>query len=439
MRVSIFGLGYVGCVGMGCLSELGHDLIGVDVVPEKVQLINNGQATVVEKGLDDLIEAGRKNNKIKATSDTSEAIQNTELSFICVGTPNLATGHLDMRAVESVVKAIGNALAKKKNNNFHTIAIRSTAMPGTNRVVAKMLGDISGLREGEDFGVVSNPEFLREGTAVQDFFNPPYTVIASGDSRSREAMRALYEQLPGELIDVDIEVAELIKFLNNSYHALKVSFANEVGRICKSMKVDSRKLMELFCRDTILNISPYYFKPGFAYGGSCLPKDLKALQLIAHDHYVDVPILGSIHKSNEEHILAAEQLIVQTGKSKIGFLSISFKPGTDDLRFSPALELTERLLGKGYNVRVYDRNLNLSCLMGKNRDFLFEKLPHIEKILFNSPDELYNWSNVLVAGNDEPYLREFFQNRGNPEEKEIVDLSGTLYGSGLPRVTGICW
>jgi GDP-mannose 6-dehydrogenase len=438
VKISIFGLGYVGCVGMGCLSELGHDLIGVDIVPQKVELINNGQATVVEKKLDDLIEAGRKNQKIRATTDTVKAIRDSELSFICVGTPNLPTGHLDMTALESVVEVIGHALAEKKDK-FHTIAIRSTVMPGTNRAVAKMLEDISGLREGEGFGVVSNPEFLREGTAVQDFFNPPYTVIASGDSRSREVMRTLYEPLSGELIEVDVEVAELIKFLNNSYHALKVSFANEVGRICKSMKVDSRKLMDLFCRDTILNISPYYFKPGFAYGGSCLPKDLKALQLIAHDHYVDVPILGSVHKSNEEHILAAEQLIVQTGKRKIGLLSISFKPGTDDLRFSPALELTERLLGKGFDVRVYDRNLNLSCLMGKNRDFLFEKLPHIEKILFDSLGELYDWSDALVVGNNEPYLRDFFQSRGNPEGKEIVDLSGALYGSGLPGVTGMCW
>ena len=438
MKISVFGLGYVGCVGMGCLSELGHELIGVDIVPQKVALINKGQATVVEKGLDDLIETGRKNGRIRATTDTVEGIRASELSFICVGTPNLPTGHLDMTALESVVRAIGQAL-KEKNGTFHTVAIRSTVMPGTNRAVAKILGDVSGLREGEDFGVVSNPEFLREGTAVQDFFNPPYTVLASGDSRSRELMRTLYEPLSGESIDVDIEVAELIKFLNNSYHALKVAFANEIGRVCKSMKTDSRKLMDLFCRDTILNISPYYFKPGFAYGGSCLPKDLKALQLLAHDHYVDVPILSSVHKSNEEHILAAEQLIVEKGTRKIGFLSISFKPGTDDLRFSPALELAERLLGKGYDVRVYDQNLNLSCLMGKNRDFLFEKLPHIEKILLDSPDKLFEWCTVLVVGNNELYIREFFQKRGNPEDKEIVDLSGALYGSSLPRVTGICW
>ncbi len=437
MKISIFGLGYVGCVGMGCLAKMGHDIVGVDVSPVKVDLIQSGKATVVEKDIDELIRTGIDQGQIRATENAHEAVQHTDISFICVGTPNLDTGHLDMTAIDTVASQIGRSL--KEKGHHHTVVIRSTVMPGTNRRICALIEKESGKTAGQHFGVVSNPEFLREGSAVHDFFNPPYTVIATDDDQAAQQMEALYHPLEGELIRTQIEVAELIKFLNNSYHALKVAFANEVGRICKSMDVDSRQLMDLFCRDTVLNISPYYFKPGFAYGGSCLPKDLRALNLIAHDRYVHSPILSSVAPSNLIHIDAAEDMILKARPSRIGFVSISFKPGTDDLRFSPALELTERLLGKGKSIRVYDRNLNLSRLMGKNRDYLFEKLPHIDRILVEDMEELVSFSDLVVIANNEPYIRDYFTERPLPEGKKLLDLAGTLYGLDVPGTSGFCW
>ena len=285
MNISIFGLGYVGCVGLGCLAEQGHYLTGVDVDKIKVELINGGKATIVEKGIDELIEKNFK--RIKATSDSLAGVMNSEAAIICVGTPNNENGHLDMTHIYGVAKEIGLALRNKKE--FFTIAIRSTVMPGTNRKLAEIISQCSGKINGKDFGIVSNPEFLREGSAVADFFNPPYTVLASDSDKALETMKKVYQSLKAEVVETDIGSAELIKFVNNSFHGLKVVFANEVGRICKALGVDSRNLMDLFVKDTILNISPYYFKPGFAYGGSCLPKDLKALNSIAHDKYVKLP------------------------------------------------------------------------------------------------------------------------------------------------------
>lgn len=437
MKISVFGMGYVGCVGMGCLAKMEHQVIGVDVSPLKVELIQNGKATVVEKDIDELIESGVTQGRISATTDARQAVLGSDISFICVGTPNLPTGHLDMTAIEAVSAEIGRALAEK--GTHHVVVIRSTVMPGTNRKLVNIIGDAAGKPAGDAFGVVSNPEFLREGSAVADFFNPPYTVIASDTGPSLAIMEQLYAGLNGDVIRTDIEVAEIIKFLNNSYHALKVAFGNEVGRICKAMNVDSRQLMDLFCKDTILNISPYYFKPGFAYGGSCLPKDLKALNLIAHDRYVDVPILAAVSPSNEAHIGIAEKMILDKNPRRIGFASISFKPGTDDLRFSPALELTERLIGRGMELAVFDRNLNLSRLMGKNKDFLFEKLPHIDRILVDSMDELVSFADLIVIANNESYITDYFQAHPVPEGVAVLDLAGTLYGQELSGVEGICW
>jgi len=437
MKISIFGLGYVGCVGMGCLSKMGNTVIGVDISEEKVNLINSNQATIVEKDIDRLIQEGRKNNLIEATTDAMYAVLNSDISFICVGTPNTEHGHLDMTAMYKVSEKIGTALKNKQGK--HIVVIRSTVMPGTNQKICEIIEKASEKKSEIGFAVVSNPEFLREGSAVQDFFNPPYTVIASKDKSSLEVLEKLYSVLTGETIKVDIEVAELIKFLNNTYHALKVAFANEVGRLCKKINVDSRRLMDLFCKDKILNISPYYFKPGFAYGGSCLPKDLKALQLLAHDNYTQIPIISSIDLSNNQHIKHAENLITSKGNNKICFLSIAFKQGTDDLRFSPALEIIENLLGKGYEIAIFDNNINLSKLMGKNKEYLFNKLPHIDKLLKNNIEDAVEFGETIVIANKEKYVTDFFEKKGLDKEKAVIDLASVFSSRKQKNLEGICW
>jgi len=436
MKISVHGLGYVGCVGVGCLSELDHELIGVDIDPAKVGLVNSGKATIVEKDIDDLIKKNSEKGFIKATTDGSEAVLNSDVAIICVGTPNDQNGHLDMAHIYAVAKEVGKAIGQKRS--FYTVAIRSTVMPGTNRKVAEIIANQSGKKNETDFAVVSNPEFLREGSAVDDFFNPPYTVLASESNKGIEVMREVYAKINAEIIVTDIGSAELIKFVNNSYHGLKVAFANEVGRICKALGVDSRTLMDLFVKDKILNISPYYFKPGFAYGGSCLPKDLKALNSIGHDKYLKLPVLSAIETSNQIHIEHALNMIIKKNKRTIGFYGISFKAGTDDLRLSPALELAERLLGKGYHIKIYDKNVNLSRLMGKNKDFVFNKLPHINEILFGGLDQFLESVEVLIVVNKGDNIDELLN---RPLDKvEVIDLirvKDEMLTSG--KYEGICW
>jgi GDP-mannose 6-dehydrogenase len=297
MNISIFGLGYVGCVGMGCLAKNGHKIIGVDVLNAKIDLINQGKPTIVEKDIDRIIAEQFNKGNISATSDYKKAVLETDLSLICVGTPSTPEGHLNLDYIFQTACQIGEALADK--DGFHVIAIRSTVLPGTNEKVGELITQHSGKIRNTDFGVVSNPEFLREGTAVEDFFNPPLTLLGSDNDFSLEKMEQLYAGVTGPIEKVEINVAEIIKYVNNSFHALKIVFANEVGNICKKLNIDSHEVMRIFCMDKQLNISPYYFKPGFAYGGSCLPKDLKALNTIAHDLYIDTPVLNSIEKSNE--------------------------------------------------------------------------------------------------------------------------------------------
>ena len=433
MNVSIFGLGYVGCVGMGCLADSGHNIIGVDVSQVKVDLINNGNATIVEKDIDDIISKNRKAGRISATVDASEAVHNSDVAIICVGTPNDQHGHLNMKYMEMVSKQIGEAL--KNEDKFYTIAIRSTVMPGTNNKVGEIIGNFSSKEINKDFAVVSNPEFLREGTAVDDFYNPPYTVVASENDEAVNVMKKVYKPINGDFIRVDVGSAELIKFVNNSYHALKVVFGNEIGRICKTLGVDSHALMNLFVKDEILNISPYYFKPGFAYGGSCLPKDLKALNTISHDHYLDLPVLSSVDRSNRIHIDFAYHLIAEKNIKNIGFYNISFKPGTDDIRFSPAIDLVERFLGKGYKVIIYDKNVNLSKLTGKNKEYLYNKLPHINEILVEKLDNLINESDCIIISNKDDEVNDLII-----RNVEIVDLARISEEiSNLKNYEGLCW
>lgn len=417
MNISIFGLGYVGCVGAACCAKLGHHVIGNDVSQSKVDLINQGRPTIIEAEIGELVREAREKGLLEATMDCRYAVHHSEISFIAVGTPGSREGHLNLSYIHSVARQIGEALRDKEG--FHMVAIRSTVQPGTNREVGEIIEEASGRQRGRDFTVVSNPEFLREGTAVQDYLNPPLTLIGT-DSRLAEAkFRELYREIPGEFISTEIEVAEMMKYVNNTFHALKIVFGNEVGNICKALGIDSHKVMEIFCKDKQLNISPYYFKPGFAYGGSCLPKDSKALRTLAHDLYVEVPVINAIDRSNEAQKRNALEIIVSTGKRRIGILGLSFKAGTDDLRCSPIVDVAEALLGKGYEIRIYDRNVRVSQLTGTNADFIAAKLPHLHQMITVDLDAVASRSDVLVIANRE---REFLDLPAKYPRKMIVDL-----------------
>ncbi|MEY2918026.1 MAG: hypothetical protein RIS73_1740 [Bacteroidota bacterium] len=399
MNISIFGLGYVGCVSVGCLAKNGHHVIGVDVSQIKVDQINAGKATIIEKDIDHIIADQRAKGNIEATTDSKEAILKTEISIVAVGTPSSDKGHLNLDFIFKVAEIAG--LGIKEKNDFHIIAIRSTIMPGTCDKFADIVEQVSGKKRNVDFAIVDNPEFLREGTAVDDYYNPPLTLIGSDNNQAAEKVASLYRQLPGEVIITDLKIAEIMKYVNNTFHALKISFGNEIGNICAEMGIDSHKVMEIFCKDKQLNISPYYFKPGFAFGGSCLPKDLKGLQTLAHDLYVSVPVIESINKSNEVQVNRAVELIQHTGKKKIGFLGLSFKAGTDDLRNSPAVTVVETLLGKGYEVKIYDKNIYLSNLTGTNKAYIDHHIPHLSKLMVSDINELGKDMDVIVINNKE--------------------------------------
>ena len=417
MNISIFGLGYVGCVGAACLTKLGHHVIGVDVNENKVRLINEGKPTIIEEGIAELCAEAHATGRMRATMDASEAVMESDISFIVVGTPSSKEGHLNLSYIFAVAKRIGQALSKK--DGFHIIAIRSTVLPGTNEEVGRIIEKESGKKRNQDFAVVSNPEFLREGTSVNDYFHPPLTLIGTDSERAEDVMRELYKDFPAEFLVTDIKVAEIMKYVNNTFHALKIVFGNEVGNICKGLNIDSHKVMEIFCKDRQLNISPYYFKPGFAYGGSCLPKDMKALRTLAHDLYVDVPVIDSIHPSNENQKENAVQAILSKGKRKVGILGLSFKSGTDDLRCSPIVDVVERLLGKGCEIRIYDKNVVVSELTGTNKDFIMAKIPHLQHFITSDLDSVCASSDVLVIANKE---KEFERLLEQYPHKVIVDL-----------------
>lgn len=405
MNISIFGLGYVGCVSLGCLAKNGHKVIGVDVDGNKVSQINQGLPTIIEKDIDIIIQDEHQKGKISATTDFKYAIENTELSIVAVGTPSSDKGHLNLQYIYNVAKHFAEAM--KEKNAFHIIAIRSTVLPGTVGKFTQIVEDGSGKKRDKDFAVLSNPEFLREGSAVYDYYHPPITLIGASNSMAAEKLASVYKELPCQLIITDTSVAEIMKYVNNSFHALKIAFANEIGNICSEMQIDSHRVMDILCLDKELNISPYYLKPGFAYGGSCLPKDLKGLQTLAHDLYVKVPVIDSIDKTNELQILRAVEKIEELGKRNLAFIGLSFKAGTDDLRNSPAVTMVELLLGKGYDIKIYDRNINLSRLTGTNRAYIDQKIPHLSKLLVNRLDELIDNSEVLIV---------------STREKEYVDL-----------------
>ncbi|MBN1453548.1 MAG: nucleotide sugar dehydrogenase [Anaerolineales bacterium] len=438
MRISVFGLGYVGSVSVGCLSALGHEVIGVDVNSMKVDMINAGQSPVIEVELDKLIAKGVEAGQIKATTIASEAIAVSDVSLVCVGTPSAANGDLDLIYVERVCQEIGAALADK--DEYHVVILRSTMLPGSvEQRVIPTLEAASGRQAGDSFGVAFNPEFLREGIAVNDFYHPPYTLIGKYDERGAEIAARLYSGIDAPLRIVSLKVAEMIKYANNTFHALKVTYANEIGNICKCQGIDSHEVMDIFCMDEKLNLSPYYLKPGFAFGGSCLPKDLRALLYHAHRHDLQLPVLEAIMPSNELQIRRGFDLIKQTRSKKIGVLGFSFKAGTDDLRESPLVELIETLVGKGYHVKVYDKNVSLARLHGANRAFIEREIPHIASLMSESMEEILDDSEVVVIGNQAPEFRQAIQKmRGG---QVVIDLVRIFEEPKQVNVLyqGICW
>ena len=435
MNVSIFGLGYVGCVSLGCLAQNGHSIIGVDVNQTKVDQINAGKATIIERDIAEIIAEQRKAGRVRATTDFQDAVIGSDVSILCVGTPSTQTGHLNLEYVFKVAEQIAKALTEK--DSFHVIAIRSTVLPGTSEKVSDTIARISGRKRGEDFAVVSNPEFLREGTAVHDYYNPPFTLIGSTSERAAGKLSELYQDIPAEIIMTDLRTAEIMKYVNNSFHALKVGFANEIGNICQKLGIDSQRVMDIFVKDTRLNISSYYLKPGFAYGGSCLPKDLKAIKALAHDLYLESPIINAVDTTNQNQITKAVDVIRGFGKNKIAFLGLAFKSGTDDLRNSPTVAVIETLLGKGFEIKVFDKNVHLSKLTGTNKEFIETHVPHISRLINPSLDDVMKWAEVLVIATKED---SFSEKLSGIEDKMILDLVNV--GNGLAtkeNYVGICW
>ena len=438
MNVSVFGLGYVGSVSAASFAADGHTVVGVDVNPDKVGSLNDGRSPIVEKGLDDLIRDGATSGRLRATTSTPEAIRATDLSLLCVGTPSRKNGSLDLSYLERVSEQIGAALRDK--DAYHVVVVRSTVLPGTTHdVVIPALEAASGKTYGTGFGVTVNPEFLREGTAIHDFRNPPLTLVGHNFTSDAGPTEALYSKVHAPLVTTSIRTAEMIKYASNTWHALKVTFANEIGNLCKRVGIDSHEVMDIFCRDEKLNLSSYYMRPGFAFGGSCLPKDVRALQYRAKEVDLDMPVIQSILASNELQIRHALEQVIDSGKKRVGLLGFSFKAGTDDLRESPIVILAEALLGKGYELRIYDRNVSIARLVGANKEYINTQIPHLSSLLCETVDEVLDHSDVIVVGNGAPEFADALK-KTRPEQV-IVDLVRVQTNrSDIPaQYQGICW
>lgn len=436
MKISIFGLGYVGAVSAGCLASDGHDVIGVDPNQTKVDLINKGITPIIEKDIGNMIAKTVAAGKLRATTDVREAVMGSDISLICVGTPSMLNGNLDLSYVRRVCEEIGLTIEKK--NGFHVVVGRSTMLPGSmHSVVIPTLEQASGKKAGVDFGVCNNPEFLRESTAVYDYYHPPKTVIGESDSRAGDMLVELYTQMDAPMIRTDLETAEMVKYADNNWHALKVSFANEIGNICKALNIDSHKVMKIFCQDTKLNLSPYYMKPGFAFGGSCLPKDVRALTYKGRSLDLDLPVLNALMPSNQRQIEKAIDMIANKGKRKVGILGFAFKAGTDDLRESPLVDVIERLIGKGYELKLYDKNVNLAALTGANRDYILNHIPHISRLMVKSMKEVMDFAETIVIGNG---AEEFSPVPGSLKpDQVVVDLVRISKEMSSEQYDGICW
>lgn len=436
MRISIFGMGYVGAVCAACLADRGHTVIGVDIAQTKIDLINRGHSPIVEPGLQELLRRGVAAGRIRATADTVDAIRHSDLSMVCVGTPSKKNGDLDLRFVQAVVADIGVALRDKQER--HTVVIRSTVLPGTTKeVVVPLLEDTSLKRAGHDFGLAVNPEFLRESTAIADYNAPSMTVIGEWDEASGDMLAQLYADLPAPLIRKPIEVAEMVKYTCNVWHATKITFANEIGNIAKELGVDGREVMEVMCQDSKLNLSSYYLKPGYAFGGSCLPKDVRALNFRATQVDVAHPLIGSLMRSNEIHLRRAFDLVASFGDRRVGMLGLSFKPQTDDLRESPLVELAEMLIGKGYELSIFDKNIEYARVHGANREYITRRIPHISSLLIPDLDEVIERSDVLVVGQRDRSFEKVLN--GARGERKVVDLVGLMPHPSTAEMQGICW
>ncbi|MBL8351852.1 MAG: nucleotide sugar dehydrogenase [Burkholderiaceae bacterium] len=436
MKISIFGLGYVGAVSAGCLASDGHDVIGVDPNATKVDLINRGVTPIIEKDIGAMIERAVAAGRLRATTSVRQAVVDSDLSLVCVGTPSQLNGNLDLSYVRRVCEEIGEAIRHK--DSFHVVVARSTMLPGSMRnLVIPTLEQASGKRAGIDFGVCNNPEFLREGSAVYDYHHPPKTVIGETDSQAGQRLVDLYSALDAPLIRTSVEVAEMVKYADNNWHAVKVAFANEIGNICKAVGIDGHEVMDIFCQDTKLNLSAYYMKPGFAFGGSCLPKDVRALTYKARSLDLDLPLLNAVLPSNERQVQRAIEMVTGKGHRKVGVLGFAFKAGTDDLRESPMVDVIEHLIGKGFELRLFDRNVNMAALTGANRDYILNHIPHISRLMVNSVDEVMAFADTVVIGNGAAEFRAAALNAR--EGQQVVDFVRVADRSSGPGYDGICW
>lgn len=436
-RISIFGLGYVGTVCSACLAREGHYVVAVDVNKNKVDIVSSGRSPIIERDLERLIAEGVDEGTLRATTESREAVLNSDLSFICVGSPSNGNGSLDTSYLERVSRDIGTALRAKRS--YHVVVVRSTVLPGTvNNTIIPILEEASHRKAGLDFGVAVNPEFMRESDSVSDFYSPPKTVIGALKPSDADAVAELFEGLSAPLIKTSIEAAEMVKYVDNAFHALKVVFANEIGNVCEALEVDPHVVMSIFCTDTKLNISAYYLKPGFAFGGSCLPKDVRALTYKAKSLDVNTPVLNAILPSNRNQITIGLQRVIALQRQKIGILGLSFKAGTDDIRESPLVELTESLIGKGYDVRIYDRNISLARLCGGNKEYIERRIPHIAKLMVASIDEIVNHAEVVIIGNRAPEFKDIASLLGPGQE--VVDLVGLTAERNVEEVcAGLSW
>ena len=436
MQISIFGMGYVGAVCAACMAESGHDVVGIDVSPIKVDQINRGRSPIVEPGLEPLLKRQVESGRMRATTDVNGSVSSSDISMICVGTPSQKNGGLELRFIEQVARQIGEAL--RHTTKRHTVVVRSTVLPGTTRnVVIPILESASGKKAGVDFGVATNPEFLRESTAIKDYYDPPMTVIGELDQASGDVLAQLYSGLAAPLTRAPLETAEMVKYACNAWHATKITFANEIGTVAKAHGVDGRDVMQIVCLDRKLNLSSYYLRPGFAFGGSCLPKDLRAMIHGATQKDVDVPMLRSILASNKAQIDKALDIVASLGKRKIGMLGLSFKADTDDLRESPLVDLAELLIGKGYELSIYDKNVDYARVHGANKEYINQRIPHVASLLKSDLQAVLDSSEVMVVGNKDRQFEQVLNNL--PEHKIAVDLVGFMQSTSNGVAQGIGW
>jgi len=438
VNISIFGLGYVGAVSLACLARDGHRVTGVDVDESKLAQIAAGKTPVVEEGMIELMAQVAASGRVSVTTDARQALHSSEVSFICVGTPSAPNGSQDQSALLRLARELGAALRDKQAP--HVFVFRSTVVPGTvEDVLRPVLEEASGKKDGVDFHVCFQPEFLREGSSIRDYDRPPFTIVGANAPAPVEALRKLFGHLPCELHATSIRAAETVKYCCNNFHALKITFANETARLCEALGVDPFAVMDLVCKDTQLNLSRAYLKPGFAFGGSCLPKDLRATLYLARTRDVELPMLGGILPSNRAHLDRAIQKVLASGKRKIGMIGLAFKSGTDDLRESPLVLLAEQLIGKGLSLLVYDPEVHLSNLLGANRRFIEQHVPHLGALLRHDLESVVAGSELLVVGLNDPTTLEGLKRHVRPEHI-VLDLVNIADRAGVAgQYAGLSW